>query len=284
LPSLATAAAKSIAPNTSIRGAGANDWTKTDSSSLLRSPSGPYLRTPVRPCASIPRASSSTAWSSRFPDPSVPDDRRPWGSVSPVVQITRLAPTCPGPAMTVATATGSSARTAAATSPSSGNNSWLAGSTKTSMMPPQVRPTAKASSSDMPYVCSTGCPLARTSPVSSYTAPSTQPPETLPTTSPSAATAIAAPGSLGALLNVRTTVARPNASPVSHHLEIGSRMSRTIVTSAARDMTSGYVPGAPGGDPRAARTAGGREGGGGHAPGRRAGLTGQRRPGPVAAS
>jgi len=36
----------------------------------------------------------------------VPDDRRPWGSVSPVVQITRLAPTCPGPAMTVATATG----------------------------------------------------------------------------------------------------------------------------------------------------------------------------------
>ncbi len=183
----------------------------------------------------------------------MPDDRRPSGpgpgppagsgarpagpGASPAVQMTRLAPTCPGPAMTVATATGSSARTAAANSPSSGKDSWLAGSTKMSMIPPQVRPTAKASSSDMPYVCRTRCPLERTSPASSYTAPSTQPPETLPTTSPSAATAIAAPGSLGALLNVRTTVARPNVSPASHHLEIGSRMSRTIVTSAARGMT-----------------------------------------------
>src|SRR5260370_15651651 len=114
-----------------------------------------------------------------------------------------------------------------------------------SRMPPQVAPTAKGPSSDMPYVCSTGRPLARTSPASSYTPPSTQPPETLPTTSPSAATAIAAPGSLGALLNVRTTVARPNVSPASHHLEIGSRMSRTFVTSAARGMTSDYVPGRP---------------------------------------
>src|SRR5260370_4499247 len=113
------------------------------------------------------------------------------------------------------------------------------------MMPRQVRPTAKGSSSDMRYVCSTGRPLARTSPASSYTAPSTQPPETLHTTSPSGATAIAAPGSLGALLNVRTTVARPNVSPSSHDLEIGSRMSRTFVTSAVRGMTSDYVPGRP---------------------------------------
>ena len=50
LACLATAAAKSIAPNTSIRGAGgAKDWTKTANSSRRRSPSGPYRRTPVRP-------------------------------------------------------------------------------------------------------------------------------------------------------------------------------------------------------------------------------------------
>src|SRR5262249_1214604 len=171
----------------------------------------------------------------------------------PAVQTTRLAPTGPGPAMTVATAPGSSARTAAATSPSSGNDCWLAGSTKISMMPPQVRPTANASSSLTPYRCSTGRPLALTSFASSYTAPSTQPPETLPTTSPPAATAIAAPGSRGGLLNVRTTVARPNVPPASHHLETGSRMSRTIVPSAARDMTSGYVPGPPGRDPTSRR-------------------------------
>src|SRR6516225_494376 len=62
---------------------------------------------------------------------------------------------------------------------------------------------------------------------SSYTAPSTQPPDTLPTTSPSGETASAAPGSRGALRKVRTTVARPNVSPASHHLVTLFRMSRT---------------------------------------------------------
>src|SRR5262247_3560987 len=46
-------------------------------------------------------------------------------------------------------------------------------------------------------------------------------------TSPPADTARAAPGSLGALWNVRTTVARPNVSPASHHFWICPRMSRT---------------------------------------------------------
>src|SRR5262252_7295706 len=95
------------------------------------------------------------------------------------------------------------------------------------MIPPQVRPTLKAVSSLTPYRWSTGWPLAITSPVSSYTAPSTHPPDTLPTTSPLVETASAAPGSLGALLNVLTTVAKPNSSPASHHLTIWSRMSRT---------------------------------------------------------
>ncbi len=55
------------------------------------------------------------------------------------------------------------------------------GSTKMSMMPPQVSPTAKASSSLTPYRCTTGGAPSRISVASSYTAPSTQPPDTLPT-------------------------------------------------------------------------------------------------------
>ena len=55
-------------------------------------------------------------------------------------QITRRAPTWPGPSITLATATGSPAAMAADTSPSSGKTSLLTGSTKMSRMPPQVRP------------------------------------------------------------------------------------------------------------------------------------------------
>ena len=65
-------------------------------------------------------------------------------------QITRRAPTSPGPEITVATATGSPRSTAAAISPSSGKVCLLIGSTKISRMPPQVRPTANASSSLTP--------------------------------------------------------------------------------------------------------------------------------------
>src|ERR1700761_9484038 len=85
-------------------------------------------------------------------------------------------------------------------------------------------------------------------------APSTQPPDTLPTTSwPAVAdTAIAAPGSRGALRYVRTTVARPKASPASHHLVILPRMSRTYVTSTVDDLlegpTSRTVAAIPGGN------------------------------------
>src|SRR6266566_1369662 len=72
-----------------------------------------------------------------------------------------------------------------------------------------------------------GRPVAATSRATSYTAPSTQPPDTLPTTSPAADTASAAPGSRGALLNVRTTVARPKVSPACHHAPMSVKMSRT---------------------------------------------------------
>src|SRR6185312_1849727 len=115
--------------------------------------------------------------------------------------------------------------------PSSGNVVLFTGSTKMSRMPPQVRPTANASSSLKPYRWSTGWPLSVTSVASSYTAPSTQPPETEPITSPPSPTASAAPGSRGALRNVLTTVARPNVSSAAHHLVIVFRMSRTAPTS-----------------------------------------------------
>ena len=55
-----------------------------------------------------------------------------------------------GPFTTVTTATGSWFSTDSATSPSSGNDSGVTDSTNMSMMPPQVSPTAKASSSLTP--------------------------------------------------------------------------------------------------------------------------------------
>src|SRR5262249_10573234 len=86
---------------------------------------------------------------------------------------------------------------------------------------------------------------------SSYTAPSTHPPDTLPMTSPPADTASAAPGSRGALENVRTTVARPNVSPASHHFSIWPRMSRTPHPSTKRSparpnrLRPANMPGTP---------------------------------------
>jgi hypothetical protein len=52
--------------------------------------------------------------------------------------------------MTVTTATGSPPRIEAITSPNSANPCGSTRSTSTSMTPPQVRPTAPASSSLMP--------------------------------------------------------------------------------------------------------------------------------------
>ena len=81
--------------------------------------------------------------------------------------MTLRAPIWPGPEITVATATGSPRSTASWMSPSSGKVALLTGSTKMSRMPPQVRPTANASSSLKPYRCSTGWPLPVTSVASS---------------------------------------------------------------------------------------------------------------------
>src|SRR4051812_31684004 len=94
-------------------------------------------------------------------------------------------------------------------------------------MPPQVSPTAKASSSLTPYRSRVGCPDATTSLASSYTAPSTQPPETLPTAVPSGPTSIVAPGGRGAERQVATTVAMPTGSPARHQRGRAASTART---------------------------------------------------------
>ncbi|CNV36710.1 Uncharacterised protein [Mycobacterium tuberculosis] len=130
--------------------------------------------------------------------------------------------------MTVAMATGRCAPMSSASSPSSGNVARDTGSTKTSMMPPQVRPTANAVSSLTPQCSSRGIPVWATSAASSYTAPSTQPPDTDPLTEPSGATTIAAPGGRGADRKVRTTVATPAVSPAAQIAISSASTSRTL--------------------------------------------------------
>jgi hypothetical protein len=98
----------------------------------------------------MPRTSSSTAASSRA-EPSVPGaGLAPPALVVSSAQMTRRAPVWPGPEITVATATGSPLPTAAAILPNSGKLVLSTRSTKTSMIPPQVSPTANASSSLTP--------------------------------------------------------------------------------------------------------------------------------------
>src|SRR5919107_1229043 len=96
LPIRATAEAKSMAPNTYIRGGGANDWMKTATSSIRRCPVGPKWRVSVLPPSSSPLAASTTALS-RSPLPAVPT--WPSGSIRSLLPV-------PGPWMTVAIATG----------------------------------------------------------------------------------------------------------------------------------------------------------------------------------
>ena len=94
-------------------------------------------------------------------------------------------------------------------------------------MPPQVSPTEKAVSSLMPYVSTTAASSASTWPASSYSAPSTHPPDTLPTASPDRSTAIAAPGGRGELPVTPTTVASPKRCPPAIHALSCSATSRT---------------------------------------------------------
>lgn len=71
-------------------------------------------------------------------------------------------------------------------------------------------------------------PVWATSAASSYTAPSTQPPDTDPLTEPSGATTIAAPGGRGADRKVRTTGATPAVSPAAQIAISSASTSRTL--------------------------------------------------------
>ena len=150
-----------------------------------------------------------------------------------------VAPRGAGPSVTVATVTGRPAATDSATSPKAGSASAVTGRTSRVISPPQVSPTANASSSLYPKVSSRASPLATTSCASSNTAPSTQPPDTLPTTSSSGPTAIAAPGSRGALRLVATTVASPNGTRAVYQGPITGRMSRMAVGTSSRSRPMG---------------------------------------------
>ena len=137
-----TALAKSVAPNTYMSGGGANDSTKIVRSSMRRSPSAPMCSDALRPCRSRPRASSVTAASSGA-EPRLPEARSS--------QTTSRAPGTSRPAMTVAIATASPV--ADRPRPRRRSRGTIAASTRstnTSSVPPQVSPTANASSSDTP--------------------------------------------------------------------------------------------------------------------------------------
>src|SRR3954468_24967570 len=108
------------------------------------------------------------------------------------------------------------------------------------MTPPQVRPTENASSSLTPYRCRTAASVCRDCSASSYTAPSTQPPDTLPTAVPSGPPSIAAPGWRGADFQVPITVPRPTVSPGC------PQDSRSVSTSRMRDHLREGVQGIEG--------------------------------------
>ena len=110
-----------------------------------------------------------------------PTDPSSVPTISPFSPRSRRVPS-PGPAITVVVATGSSlanaSRTAAKTRGSRG-------STNTSIVPPQARPTAHAVSSATPKWSSRGGAPCSTSRAACTTAASTQPPLTEPARPPS---------------------------------------------------------------------------------------------------
>src|SRR5438477_1153373 len=94
------------------------------------------------------------------------------------------------------------------------------------MVPPQVSPTANASSSEYPYVTMPrSFSPERMARATCTTAPSTHPPETEPATSPASFTAIVAPGSRGLDPSIPTTRAIATRWPAVRHRSMSSRTS-----------------------------------------------------------
>src|SRR6185312_5585863 len=98
-------------------------------------------------------------------------------------------------------------------------------STKTRMVPPQDRPTFHAVSSATPNSRTFGLPLSITSSASVTTAPSTQPPDTLPRKFPSLSITRLEPTGRGAEPQVSTTVASATPRPSLRQLSAALRMS-----------------------------------------------------------
>ncbi|KNB53400.1 hypothetical protein AC230_01575 [Streptomyces caatingaensis] len=134
-PTRTSAAAKSTAPKTIIRGGGALDSRKrrTRSQPASTTPVCPGGRTEAGIPGRVPRDVPSTTAS-----PADPSARR-------------------------ATVTASPRSTDANAALRAGRSAGPTGVTRISTTPPQVRPTAKASSSDRPKVRAVPCPVSRDS-------------------------------------------------------------------------------------------------------------------------
>ena len=113
--------------------------------------------------------------------------------------------------------------------------SWTRGSIRTSIVPPQARPTSHACSSLMPYRITRERPSLRARSISSAAAPSTQPPLTEPAIRPSSASRRTAPSGRGADPNVRITTARPNPTPSVCQVRIVSTSSFMATFSQAAE-------------------------------------------------
>src|SRR6476661_7097835 len=105
------------------------------------------------------------------------------------------------------------------------------------MVPPQESPTFHAVSSATPNSSVFGLPLSITSSASVTTAPSTQPPETLPRKLPSSSITKFEPTGRGAEPQVSTTVAsatpRPSLRQSSAAFRISSSVARVVMVYAS---------------------------------------------------
>src|SRR5436189_6407719 len=106
-------------------------------------------------------------------------------------------------------------------------------STNTRIVPPQDSPTFQAVSSATPNSSILGLPLAITSSASVTTAPSTQPPDTLPKNVPSSLMTRLDPAGRGAEPQVSTTVASATPWPAFCQASAACRMSSSRLSMFA---------------------------------------------------
>src|SRR5699024_1461934 len=103
--------------------------------------------------------------------------------------------------------------------------------TRTSMVPPHMRPTAKASLSLYPNLCTAEAPVSSASSQATTTAPSTQPPVSEPRTAPVPSTSIDVPTGSGAEPSAAMIV--PIATAVSGDVGDAACRSLTVVRTSS---------------------------------------------------